>query len=509
MLYDSGSQRSVQISGKTISFVKIRPAQWLDGFLILPGSVKYASKVVIIKYMKKTLLLPVIFCLFFLNVPPTSAGDGSWTLLEKVREAQERLDAYKIPKPAKLQKNESRIALAALDRATGEIKTINISLIGKTVKVLNAEGWRVVMKSNNGVNSEFSVASPENKLVLAMKYPVTLRKMTAKGEIRYPADVVYSAYSKELEAPEVVANGQAYVDNMIGTAYDKLAALKIMSRAFPDKLLVDVLDRQMVESLILIEHIGTTALLGDFDGALRRLYTTFGLNTVNTFDYSRSSAGARGIAQFMPKTYKALRQKRPELSLTAYFEEAMMDHENATLAQIAFMDMQLAALPPDVRERTFSDPVQIGEYLAASYNGGINRVLKTIKSWGEGWSGDHAADIRREDAEHVAIEKKISSLKAQIKKAKTTAEAKKLRAQLAQLNREHLADWNALVALKAGTLRNETVNYLRKLRPVYAHLSVRQEMIERQDLAMREAVAAMASSTAADSATSTVAVALP
>lgn len=421
-------------------------------------------------------------------------------MLPKVKEAQELLLSHKISKPAKLAKGEDRIALAVLDQENGKVEIVNISVIGKKVKVLDKDklAWKVELRRNNGVNSEFKVLLPAQKIVMAMKYPVSMRKQGKKGEIRLLTDVVYSAFSQDLESPEVVANGQAYVDNLIASTYDKLNALGVRSRAFPDRLITEALNKQMVESLILIEHIGTGTLLGDFDGALRRLYTTFGLNTVNTFDYARSSAGARGIAQFMPNTYKAVRAKWPELKLKANFEEAMMDHQNATLAQLALMDLHLAALPPDIRKNAIADHVRTGEYLAASYNGGVGRINKAIKSWGELWSEAHLNDLRSAEAGHGVIDAKISSLKKQIKKAKTGAEAKKLRVELAKVQREHDADYATLAKLKNGTLRAETVGYLKKLRPVYAHLKLRQDLIDAQDLALREAVAAMASSTASD-----------
>jgi hypothetical protein len=344
------------------------------------------------------------------------------------------------------------------------------------------------MTRNNGVNSEFKIIAPAGKTVVAMKYPVTLRKLGKNGEVRYPADVVYSAYSKDLETPDVVANGQAYVDNLINTAYEKLNSLQIKSRAFPDKLITAALNKQMVESLLLIEHIGGAAIEADLDAALRRLYTTFGVNTINTFDYSRSSAGARGLAQFMPATYKAVRAKRPELSLKSYFEEAMMDHENAVLAQIALMDLHLAALPPDIRLRAIEDHVKTGEYLAAGYNGGVARVNWAIKMWGDDWYLSRWDEIKKEDSRHSGIHARMNSLKKKINAAKTDVEAKTLKSELATVQKEHDTHDSKLIAMKKAALRLETVNYLKKLRPVYAHLDLRQKLAQAHDESLLEAL---------------------
>lgn len=436
--------------------------------------------------MKKYIYAGVLICLFVLGFPARAEEAPAVNLLDKVMEGQKLLSDYKIPKPAKLPKSESRIALAVLDRASGEIEIVNISLVGKKVQVLTHPSWRATLPVNNGVNSQFKIFSPEGKLVLAMKYPVTLRALNSKGvEYRYPADVVYSGYSKDLEAPEIVANGQAYVDNLIATVYARLDALEIKSRSFPGIPITAVLNREMVESLILIEHIGTGAIEADLEAALRRLYTTFGLNTKNTFDYSRSSAGARGIAQFMPSTYKAVVAKRPEMKLIKYFEEGMVDHENALLAEIALMDLHLAALPPDIRAKAPDDIVRTGEYLAASYNGGVARVNWTIEMWGDLWYEDHAADIERERANHRAIDSVIAGLKSKIAKAKTTDEAKKLKADLATKNREHDALVARIGKMRKSTLRLETRNYLKKLRPVFATLHMRQNSIKEQDAAAR------------------------
>lgn len=434
--------------------------------------------------MKRILLLGALVTLF-ISPFAASAQEEQWTLLEKVREAQEKLEAHKIPK-TKLQKGEDRVALAALDRESGNLDIINISLVGKTVKVLGKDGWQVKLSRNNGVNSEFRVVSPANKLVVAIKYPVILRKMGKKGEIRVPADAVYSPYSQDLELPEVVANGQAYVDNLFSAVFDKLNALGVKSRVFPEKLLTEVHDRRVMESLLLIEHINVSSIENDLDGALRRLYTTLGLNTIKTFNYSRSRAGARGLAQFIPATYASVRRKWPELSLKSYFEDGMTDHQNAILAQIALMDLHLNALPPEIKVRAFDDPVKTGEYLAASYNGGVMRIVYAIRAWGEEWHLPHNSDLSHANAHHNAVHAKINSLKSKIAKAATAAEAKKLKAELSAAQREHDADWAQILAMRKGTLKPETVGYLKKLRPVYAHLRARQNLINEFDLAARQ-----------------------
>lgn len=454
--------------------------------------------------LRKQFLRVIIFILVVLPLG-SGAQELPWALWDKVKEGQELLGGHKIPKPAKLPKGEERIALAVLSSSSGKVEIVNISVNGKTIKVLSDPSWKVTMSRNNGVNSEFKIIQPSGKIVVAMKYPVTLRKLGKNGELRYPADVVYSAYSKDLETPDVVANGQAYVDNLINTVYEKLNALQIKSRAFGDKLITEALNKQMVESLLLIEHIGTAAVEVDLDAALRRLYTTFGLNTINTFDYSRSSAGARGLAQFMPATYKAVRSKRPELSLKSYFEEAMVDHENAVVAQVALMDLHLAALPPDIRLRAIEDHGKTGEYLAAAYNGGVARVNWAIKMWGDNWYLSRWDEIKKEDIRHSGIHAKMNSLKKKIKAAKTDIEAKKLKAELSAVQREHDSHDAKLIAMKKAALRSETVNYLKKLRPVYAHLKLRQDLIDQHDGALRDALAVIATSTPEGNASGTLA----
>ncbi len=435
----------------------------------------------------KKLFYTTTVCFFLFAISSAKAQEApSINLLDKVLEGQNKLSFYKIPKPTKLPSSESRVALAVLDKGTGEIEIVNISVVGKKVTVMGNKDWKIVMSNNNGVNTEFKIINPENKLTIAMKYPVTLRQLNKKAvEVRSLADVVYSAYSKDLESPEIIGNGQAYVDNLIAGAYDKLDMLGAKSRAFPDKKITEVLNKQMVESLILIEHIGTTTLLGDFDGALRRLYTTFGLNTTKTFNYSRSSAGARGIAQFMPKTFKSLRASRPDLGLIAYFEDAMTDHPNSILAQVAFMDIQLNVLPNEIKQRAFTDPVLIGEYLAASYNGGSSRVSYAIRAWGDLWNRNHSGNIAAENFRHKSIDTKISQLKSKIKKVKTNTETKKLKSELAVAQKEHDDLVVRIALLKKGSLRAETINYLNKLRPVYAHLSLTQNIMQRADAAAR------------------------
>ncbi len=297
--------------------------------------------------------------------------------------------------------------------------------------------------------------------------------VTIKKKKRFtPVFSYYVPYTKELYSPETLATGSDYLSSLIEDAFNDLDAKGIMSRAFPDQKLTEVVDPYLIKSIAVIEHAdGQIFEENNSEDSLGRFLVKLAVNKEGALGGAVSVAGARGMVQFIPSTYKLMVTKRPDLELIADFVTGMADHKNAVKAEAAYLDMILASLPASVKDLYTKDRGAAAEYLAAGYNGGEGRVKKAIKAWGEEWSLSHGT--------YAGLTAKANTLKARIAKIDKQLAAGGLSKQkIADLKAEKktaTADRAAALALRdkvnTSTLRNETIAYVVKFRRVYDMLA--------------------------------------
>lgn len=359
------------------------------------------------------------------------------------------------------------IALAVWDEATDEIAIVPAGKNGTKLDLHLPDGaMKAAVRRSNGVNSHF-VVDDGRKVVVAVQYPIFKEKwITSKKRVYELEDVVYTPYSRELHTPEMAAWGQATIDAMIAQAYDDLRQMGIRSRAFPDRLVVDVIDPELVKAIAVIEHLSETSLAGEnAQAAQESFYVIMAGNQDKAYAYSRSSAGAKGLVQFIPSTYK-LMVKRKELQLNPDFETGMADPRNAIRAQIAYLDAELAGMPLAVKDLAAVDPRRVDEYLAAAYNGGGARVRKAIKALGDDWSSDPTAKTAELQRRYDALFAQADSLKKKILAEEDPAVWKPMQAKLNKLRADRRAVQAQIDAIKSSSLRRETALYVQKLRNV-------------------------------------------
>jgi hypothetical protein len=365
---------------------------------------------------------------------PVEQSEAAPTLENAVLRAravlQERIDAAEKKKPDVVTSYDVwvDVTLAVWNSRTNEIQYLEASKNGTKLKFVDApDAYSVSVKRSNGVNSTFVVDSGE-RIVVAVRYPIFKDISVSKKKPKYELhDVVYTPYSDSLHTPEMAAWGKNVLRLEIDAAYEALRSSGVRSRAFPDRLMADVVDPYLVEGIAIIEHVGLPALSGpNAQEAMDAFYVTMGGNQDKAYIYARSSAGALGLVQFIPSTY-AMMAKRKELNLVTDFTKGMSDPVNAIKAQIAYLDAILASMPLSVKDLHYVDPARVDEYLAASYNTGETRVKRAIAQWGDEWSESHAEEI-------AALAKKKGSRSA------------------------------AVNTMKKGTLLPETVTYVKKLR---------------------------------------------
>jgi hypothetical protein len=363
------------------------------------------------------------------------------------------------------------VTLAVWDARTDEIALVHAGKSGTKLDVDPAADLGIRVRFNNGVNSQFALDQGD-KIVVGVRYPIFEDVTVKKKQPRYQlVDVVYTPYSDALRTPEVVALGQRTLRANIAEARAALDAAGVMSKAFPGRKLVDVIDARLPEAIAVIEHLGEASLLGpNGQAAAESFYVVVGTNQDAAYIYSRSTAGARGLVQFIPSTY-ALMAKRPDLGLIKDFGAGMSDPINAIKAQIAYLDSELASMPLAVKDLYAVDPGRVDEYLAAAYNGGGARVRKAIAAHGDGWSADPTEQRAALQRQYDKLFAEADGLKRRILAEEDPAVWKPMQKRLNASRAERAHVQAKLNGLTASSLRQETAIYVQKLRVVLKLLS--------------------------------------
>lgn len=302
---------------------------------------------------------------------------------------------------------EKQIALKVLRMDTCEVEIILITKRGD--ELIAPAGWEIepVIRSNgirwNYWNTEYEVKKPAHAIVLKNKYPNIVEKVvteTIKDKngkkkkvtrtVREIEPIVYAPYSQKVHTQDVVAKGREHIQNLVKQAMDDLRARKVMSRAYPDKLVSDVpaLSATFFERLPIIEHADMTEFTLEPQRTTERVLAIIGLNgtedTNVAFAYTGNSAGANGLMQFTdngkpgkPGTYTSVSQRYPKAKLNPDFSEGVRDHVNAMKAAVLLHDLNLEYLIKKYGKGIATDP-RLEEYLAALYNASPASVTKSL-----------------------------------------------------------------------------------------------------------------------------------
>lgn len=384
-------------------------------------------------------------------------------ILESVVLNHELLPVYKKNTKTLLRYNigNKDIALAIWDPATGKIITTIGRLKGKTM-IFPDPAVDVKLVRFNGVNSKFEINQPAGGKILALKYLISNPDSGSKAKIEAGLySSIYVPYSLDFSEPEVTAYGSNYLNGIISAVAAELKYLP--SNSMPGKELVEAIPPALIKALVYAEHTDTAQVLysNNTQTSIDQLNILFALNEGDTYKYSVSSAGARGIAQFMPGTYKGLVERHPEAGLIKDFVEGMSDHKNSIKAMYLLLDDYAGTVR--VKAATGFAEGRVFEYGAASYNGGTTRVARAVNTFGTAWDQDYADLKQNAQARVNSLTAQVKNLKTKIKAASDKTEKSKLQAQLSLAQSELSETTVKLASYKSSTLRNETVNYLKKI----------------------------------------------
>ena len=242
------------------------------------------------------------------------------------------------------------------------------------VRTALGEELKLRVERPNYVNTAVSVTDMAGRVLepLLVRYPVE-----KEGKLKEVA--FYTSAHPALGSPELVGAGHTYVRRGLDEAARELARLG--KPVEPGVL-------EAAERLCLVEHVDHKRFMTESHPSIfNEVYTLYALNSGSTYRYSVSSAGAGGMVQMIPPTYKAIREAHPDAGLRADFVEGMRDHPNALKAMLLYMQDTWNGLRKreQVQQALASGIATQPELLAAGYNSNPARLHKYIERGGAGW----------------------------------------------------------------------------------------------------------------------------
>ena len=252
-----------------------------------------------------------------------------------------------------------------LGQKTGPLEVVRMDESGKTDK-----GYTVTWPVDNFINTHFRVTAPEGYIVFAQRRPVR--------EDKGWQEAVYTAYSPELDTKTMRDAGMDYLHHLQRLAYDHIKDQDVRSRVAPNLTVAQNIPTGIVLRLMITEHVDPLHMRHvGIEQCIHEILVTVAANRDHAYAYSRSSAGALGLTQFMEESYQMVRSDYPKALLEPNFELGMTNLQNAVVASVLLLDLELTDLPRDYLKRFARSTQQFATFLAAGYNRNPVHVLKT------------------------------------------------------------------------------------------------------------------------------------
>jgi len=353
-------------------------------------------------------------------------------------------------------------ALAIWDPAANQIDIVKGTLSATKFNFTANPNITVKQNAFNGVNTNFTVEQPVGGVVLALKYLLSNPDSGNKANIEAGLQpIVYVPYSPDLSTQEIADAGAAYLDKVMDTVVFQLN--QIQSASVPGEKLTDAIKPSIIKALIYAEHTSGTDFNdpNSMQDLINRLNILFATNQDQTFGYSVSSGGARGIAQFIPSTYLGVVQRHPYANLISDPIIGLNDQINSIKAEYLLIDDYIAAVHARIADAF--NPAYSYDYGAAAYNGGVSRVAKAVETFGDSWNVDPSAQTATLQAQINGEQEIVKTLKNQIAATKDLGQKSDLKNQLANESSTLSNLKSELSSIKTTALRKETIFYLNKM----------------------------------------------
>lgn len=321
------------------------------------------------------------------NPIPTSTFPSSRYLsLGQIKGKIEEAKRLMQSRPMPTSMTDSFLVTDVLRLAFYDWKTSQIDFVVLTKPVFLTKGMEIPTYSTNGkmvtvrilrangVNTPVTITDetgqPQTPLVV--QYPIERNGRLA--EIAY-----YISTHPGIVTPEVVNAGKLYVRNTIDIAREKLREKGI----FISPKIADIAER-----LATVEHVDHLRFRTEYHPNIYNdIFTLFALNEGNTYRYAVSSAGAGGMVQMIPSTYRMVSNRYPSVGLMPDFVEGMRNHINACQAMLLYMQWTWNDLlaSDSVANALSSGIATQTDLMAAGYNSNPARLPIYIRRGGAGW----------------------------------------------------------------------------------------------------------------------------
>ncbi|HVQ12876.1 MAG TPA: hypothetical protein VMS40_04770, partial [Vicinamibacterales bacterium] len=223
--------------------------------------------------------------------------------------------------------------------------------------------------------------------VYGRKFPVFDNKLVKRkrwADVVHTAKaIVYLPFTEDTFDPGFVSGGKEFLVATAAQALEELRLAKVPSAAFPGELLADAIPLQVVTTLAVIEQTDDRDYVEKDALAFDEVLSQYGLKQDEAYRYSVSVAKALGPMQFTNRrgngTYAMVVRRCREARLDPVFESGATNLLNAMKAAACLMDIELAQMRSDIREAYRTNPVVLGIFPVAAYNGGPRNVAKLYR----------------------------------------------------------------------------------------------------------------------------------
>jgi hypothetical protein len=230
-------------------------------------------------------------------------------------------------------------------------------------------------------------ADGEPLKVYGRKFPVFennfVKRRRWNDVVRTAKPIVYLPFTEDTFDPGFVSGGKEFLVATAAKALAELRLAQVPSRAFPGELLADVVPSQVVTTLAVIEQTDDRDYVQKQALAFDEVLSQYGLKEEEAYRYSVSVAKALGPMQFTNRrgngTYSAVVRRCRGANLDPVFERGATNLLNAMKAAVCLLDMEVAAMRPEIRAAYRKNPVVLGIFPVAAYNGGPRNVAKLYR----------------------------------------------------------------------------------------------------------------------------------
>ena len=227
-------------------------------------------------------------------------------------------------------------------------------------------------------------ADGEQLKVYGRKFPVfdntAVKRRQWATVVQTAKPIVYLPFTEDTFDPGFVSGGKEYLTATASKALEELRLAQVSSRAFPGELLADVIPLQVVTTLAVIEQTDDRDYVQKQSIAFDEVLSQYGLKKEEAYRYSVSVAKALGPMQFTNRrgngTYSMVVRRCSGARIDPVFERGATNLLNAMKAAICLLDMEISQMRADIREAYRDNPVVLGIFPVAAYNGGPRNVAK-------------------------------------------------------------------------------------------------------------------------------------